>query len=89
MTTTPPVTDDFCATKFFASPPDAVFSALTDIDGLTGWWTPAAGGTDAGETLRFLFGDSEVVMRVDQADRSSRVRWNVLVHPRTQRRPPT
>ena len=72
-------TDDFRSTKTFAAAPDAVFSALTDIDALTGWWTPAAGGAHAGETLRFLMGDQEVVMRVDEADRPSRVHWSVLV----------
>jgi uncharacterized protein YndB with AHSA1/START domain len=72
-------TDDFRSTKTFASAPDAVFSALSDVDALTGWWTPAGGGTEAGETLRFLMGDLEVVMRVDEADRPSRVHWSVLV----------
>jgi uncharacterized protein YndB with AHSA1/START domain len=72
-------TDDFRSTKTFAVAPDAVFSALTDIDALTAWWTPAGGGADAGETLRFLMGDQEVVMWVDEADRPSRVRWSVLV----------
>jgi uncharacterized protein YndB with AHSA1/START domain len=56
-----------------------VFSALTDIEALTGWWTPAGGGALGGETLRFLMGDQEVVMRVEQADRPSRVRWSVLI----------
>jgi uncharacterized protein YndB with AHSA1/START domain len=79
MTTTPTTTDDFRATKSFNAAPDVVFSALTDIDALTRWWTPAAGGTLAGETLRFLVGDLEVVMRVDEADRASRVRWSVIV----------
>jgi uncharacterized protein YndB with AHSA1/START domain len=79
MTTTPITTDDFRATKTFAAAPDAVFSALTDIDDLTGWWTPAGGGADAGETLRFLMGDQEVVMQVEKAQRPSRVRWGVLV----------
>jgi len=72
-------TDDFRSTKTFASAPDAVFSALSDVDALTSWWTPAGGGAEAGETLRFLMGDLEVVMRVDEADRPSRVRWSVLV----------
>jgi uncharacterized protein YndB with AHSA1/START domain len=71
--------DDFRSTKTFASDADAVFDALTDIDALTGWWTPAAGGTASGDTLRFLMGDQEVVMRVDEADRPSEVRWSVLV----------
>jgi uncharacterized protein YndB with AHSA1/START domain len=78
-TTTTATTDDFRSTKTFAADPDAVFSALTDIDALTGWWTPAAGGTGAGETLHFLMGHQEVVMKVEQADRPSRVRWSVLV----------
>lgn len=72
------LTDDFCATKTFASGPDAVFRALTDIDGLTGWWTPAGGGAATGETLRFLMGDTETVMRVEEASRPSTVRWSVL-----------
>lgn len=71
-------TDDFRATKTFAADPDAVFAALTDVDALTGWWSPAGGGAAAGDTLRFLMGDQEVVMRVDEADRPSRVRWSVL-----------
>ncbi|MDQ1360680.1 MAG: hypothetical protein QOJ44_1057 [Acidimicrobiaceae bacterium] len=79
MSTTTTTTDDFRSTKTFAAAPDAVFSSLTDIDALTGWWTPAGGGADAGETLRFLMGDQEVVMRVEAADRPSRVRWGVLV----------
>jgi uncharacterized protein YndB with AHSA1/START domain len=77
MTTTT-TTEDFRLTKVFSSTPDTVFSALTDIDALTGWWTPAAGGADSGETLRFLFGDREFVALVGEADRPTRVRWNVL-----------
>src|SRR6516165_9423210 len=76
---TPSPNDDFRSTKTFDAAPDSVFSALTDIDALTGWWTPAGGGADAGETLRFLMGDQEVVMRVDQAERASHVHWSVLV----------
>jgi uncharacterized protein YndB with AHSA1/START domain len=72
-------TTDFRSTKTFAAAPEATFSALTDLDALTGWWTPAGGGAEAGETLRFLMGNQEVVMRVDEADRPSRVRWSVLV----------
>ncbi|HEX7443605.1 MAG TPA: SRPBCC domain-containing protein [Acidimicrobiales bacterium] len=78
MTTTT-TTDDFRSTKTFAAGPDAVYSALTDVDALTGWWTPAGGDATAGGTLRFLMGDQQVVMRVEQAGRPSRVRWDVLV----------
>ena len=79
MTTTTTTTDDFRSTKAFDAAPDAVYSALTDIDALTDWWTPAAGDATAGGTLRFLMGDLEVVTRVDEADRPTRVRWSVLV----------
>ena len=79
MINTTTTSNDFSSTKTFAATPDAVFSALTDIDALTGWWPPAGGGADAGETLRFLMGDQEVVMRVDEANRPSRVIWSVLV----------
>jgi len=72
-------TDDFRSTKTFAADPDRVYSALTDIDALTSWWTPAGGGATAGETLHFLMGDQEVVMRVEQADRPTRVGWDVVV----------
>jgi len=78
MTTTSTTTEDFRATRAFASDPDTVFSALTDIDALTGWWVPAAGGADAGGTLRFLFGNGELVVLVGEADRPTRVRWDVL-----------
>ena len=71
-------TDDFRSVKTFAADPDAVFAALTDVDALTGWWTPAGGSAGAGDTLRFLMGDKQVVMHVDEADRAWRVRWSVL-----------
>ena len=77
--TTVTATDDFRSTKRFTSSPDAVFSALTDIDAITGWWTPAAGGAGGGETLRVLFGDHELVARVGEATRPARVRWDVVV----------
>ena len=79
MTDTTTTTADFQSAKTFASAPDTVFSALTDIDALTGWWCPAGGGAGEGETLRFLMGDQEVVMPVVVADRPSRVRWRVPV----------
>jgi uncharacterized protein YndB with AHSA1/START domain len=79
MTMTPSTTtEDFRATKTFTSDPDTVFSALTDIDALTDWWVPAAGGVGAGDTLRFLFGNGELVLLVGEADRPDRVRWDVL-----------
>jgi len=76
--TTATTNQDFQATMAVVADPDAVYSALTDIDSLTGWWVPAAGGGTAGDTLRFLFGNGELVVSVVQADRPDRVRWDVL-----------
>lgn len=78
MTTTSTTTEDFRGTKIFTSDPGVVFSALTDIDALTGWWVPAAGGASEGETLRFLFGNGELVLLIGESDRPNRVRWDVL-----------
>jgi len=72
-------TDDFRSTKTFAADSSAVFSALSDVDALTGGWAPAWGSAEAANTLRFLMGNKEVVIRADEADRSSCVRWSVLV----------
>jgi uncharacterized protein YndB with AHSA1/START domain len=77
--TTTATTDDFRSIKTFDAGPNAVYTALTDIDALTSWWTPAGGEASAGKTLRFLMGDQEVVMRVEEAERPTRVHWNVLV----------
>ena len=61
---------------------DAVFDALTTIEGLTGWWTPVTGDGLAGGELTFSFGPgSQAVMRVDAAERGAGVRWtNIACH---------
>jgi uncharacterized protein YndB with AHSA1/START domain len=62
---------------------DAVFDALTTIEGLAGWWTTSVTGDGlTGGQLTFKFGPAApVVMRVDAAERGVGVRWtNVAGH---------
>jgi len=70
---------DFEISKSFKKPVDAVFAALTTSADLTNWWTRASGSGATGGELTFFFGDSQVVMRVDNAERASSVKWTVLV----------
>ncbi|HWB67593.1 MAG TPA: SRPBCC domain-containing protein [Mycobacteriales bacterium] len=56
--------------------PDVVFDALTTVDGLSAWWTSAAGDGTTGGELTFSFASTaQAVMRVDQADRQAGVHW--------------
>jgi uncharacterized protein YndB with AHSA1/START domain len=62
--------------------PDELFDALTTTEGLTAWWTDAAGSGLAGGELRFAFGHPDpAVMHVDEATRPSSVRWTVTACP--------
>jgi len=57
---------------------DALFDALTDVAGLTAWWTRATGTADAGGQIEFWFDPPQpCVMRVDQAVRPDLVQWTV------------
>ncbi len=67
---------------------DAVYEALTTIEGLTGWWTSdVRGDGDAGGVLqfRFRFDDSPdpdgFDMRVVEAKPAERVLWEVIDGP--------
>lgn len=58
---------------------DAVFEALTTLEGLAGWWTAVTGDGRTGGELRFTFAPgAHAVMRVDSAEREVGVRWSVL-----------
>jgi uncharacterized protein YndB with AHSA1/START domain len=70
---------DFEIKKSFKKPVDAVFAALTTPANLTNWWTRASGSGATGGELTFFFGDSQAVMRVDNAERASNVKWKVLL----------
>jgi uncharacterized protein YndB with AHSA1/START domain len=70
---------DYQSALTIAAPADAVFDALTTLEGLAGWWTPVTGDGLAGGDLTFSFGPaSEAVMRVDAAERGVGVRWTNL-----------
>ena len=62
------------------SPAGAVFDALTTPSGLAGWYCSAVSGNGlAGGELTFRYDGVPVVMRVDEAERPSVVRWTTLV----------
>lgn len=83
LQTTPAVTparpQGFRAHQTFAAQPDAVFAALTSAEAISRWWAPCTGTGTAGGTLRFLFGDSPVVIEVEAAEPARHVRWLVAV----------
>jgi uncharacterized protein YndB with AHSA1/START domain len=75
----PGTTDaDFVSTFQFKSPIDTVFAALTDPSRLSRWWTNASGSGAQGGELTFFFGDEQLIVRVDKANRSI-VQWIPLV----------
>jgi len=91
-TTTEATTDgsadaDYQAQVTFASPPQAVFDALTTTSGLTDWWTAATGDGTTGGELRFDFGQMGLlVLHVDAAQPASPptsglVQWTCLEYP--------
>jgi uncharacterized protein YndB with AHSA1/START domain len=58
--------------------PDAVFDALTTVDGLSAWWSRATGSGETGGQLKFFMNAPEpVVMRVVAAVRPASVQWTV------------
>jgi uncharacterized protein YndB with AHSA1/START domain len=70
--------DDYEMTIHVNAGPDAVFDALTTVEGLTAWWTAASGSGDTGGTLTFSMNASDpCVMHVDEAIRPTSVRWTV------------
>jgi uncharacterized protein YndB with AHSA1/START domain len=70
--------DDYEKTIRIVAEPDAVFDALTTTDGLTAWWTPAAGsGATGGELVFTMNAPDPCVMHVDEATRPTFVQWTV------------
>ena len=68
----------FESTQFCEASTNVVFKALTTPSGLASWWMPVSGSGLEGGELRFLVDDDLLVMRVDAAERPSRVTWSVL-----------
>jgi uncharacterized protein YndB with AHSA1/START domain/DNA-binding transcriptional ArsR family regulator len=74
-------TDDegFVAQVVANAPVDAVFAALTTLDGLAGWWTPDVSGSPAapGGEVTFGFDDERVHMQVEHVE-PTLVVWRCL-----------
>ncbi|MEU3255377.1 SRPBCC domain-containing protein [Streptomyces sp. NPDC006997] len=64
------------------APPEAVYAALTTVDGLAGWWTKDTDGDpDVGGVLRFRFEPGGFDMKVLEARPGERVVWEVVEGP--------
>lgn len=60
-----------------------VYSAITTIEGLSGWWTTdtQGKGNDVGGVLQFRFGAGGFDMKVVELDPGKRVLWEVVDGP--------
>jgi len=64
------------------SSPDEVYSALTTIEGLSGWWaTDTSGETGSGGVIEFRFGPGGFDMKVVQLEPGKKVVWEVVDGP--------
>jgi uncharacterized protein YndB with AHSA1/START domain len=70
--------DNFASTKAVAASPDAVLAALRTMEGVSGWWGPATGSAEAGNTFEVSFLNGRQVIRMDVEPTSHRrVVWSV------------
>lgn len=61
---------------------DDVYTALTTIDGLAGWWaSDTQGNADEGGTIEFRFGPGGFDMKVTQLVPNEKVVWEVVEGP--------
>jgi hypothetical protein len=61
---------------------DAVYKALTTVDGLSGWWTTnTKGESKVGGVLEFRFGAGGFDMKVLELRPAKRVLWQVVDGP--------
>jgi uncharacterized protein YndB with AHSA1/START domain len=59
-----------------------VYSALTTLKGLSGWWTEdTKGDTKLGGTIEFRFGAGGIDMKVRELLPNKRVLWEVVAGP--------
>ncbi|MEW1909281.1 SRPBCC domain-containing protein [Kitasatospora sp. NPDC085895] len=64
------------------SSPEAVYDALTTIDGLAGWWTEdTTGDSEVGGVVRFRFLPGGFDMKVLETKPAERVLWEVVDGP--------
>lgn len=62
---------------------DAVYEALTTIDGLAGWWTRDTSGAAAkvGDVVKFRFTPGGFDMKVVEVEPGAKVLWEVVDGP--------
>lgn len=64
------------------SSPDAVYAALTTIEGLSGWWARnTTGNTDVGGVITFRFVPGGFDMKVIESVPGKKVLWEVVDGP--------
>ena len=64
------------------SSPEAVFDALTTLDGLSGWWArDTSGAVDTGGVIQFRFAVGGFDMKVVELKTGVRVQWEVVEGP--------
>ncbi|MFB8002978.1 SRPBCC domain-containing protein [Nocardia sp. NPDC056000] len=65
------------------SPKAEVYSALTSVEGLSGWWASntSGKGNDVGGVLEFRFGPGGIDMKVVDLVSDKRVLWEVVDGP--------
>ncbi|GAB3652457.1 SRPBCC family protein [Glycomyces tarimensis] len=64
------------------APREAVFAALTEIEGLKGWWTEeTSGDARLDGVVAFRFPQGGFDMKVLEAEKGERVVWNVVDGP--------
>lgn len=65
------------------SPVDKVYTALTSVEGLSGWWTrdTTGKGAEVGDVLKFRFTPGGFDMKVVELDPGKKVLWEVVDGP--------
>jgi uncharacterized protein YndB with AHSA1/START domain len=78
------VQDTYVRSAVVAAPPDRLFTAVSTIAGLQGWWTTRVSGAPGhiGGDVRFEFDglDEHILMRVDAVEARRLVAWTCLTH---------
>ena len=75
--------EDYARTMVIDVPVERAFDAIATLDGLRGWWTPLATGSDQpGGTIRLEFEgmDEHIDLRVVIRRRPAEVAWLLLEH---------
>jgi uncharacterized protein YndB with AHSA1/START domain len=74
---------DYSRELTIQAPPDRLFDAVATLDGLRGWWTPRASGTESlGGEIRLAFEglDEHIDLQVIAWRRPVEVEWRVVEH---------